>query len=174
MNRALLLDRDGTLIERRDYARTIDDMTIIDGVPDALRPFQASGWKLIIVTNQAGVALGYLTEDTMHAMNAALVGWFAECGVTIDAVYTCIHAKETRCRCRKPAPGMLLDAAREHDLDLARSWMVGDFLTDVQAGKAAGCKTAYIDDGSYPGDAQPTIRVASTVVALKAIWSYEQ
>lgn len=171
MNRALLLDRDGTVVERRHYPSRIADLVLIDGVADMLRQFQTAGWKVVIVTNQSGVTHGYFTESTMHAMNAALTGWLAECHVTVDAVYACIHTAADHCTCRKPSPGMLLQAAHDLAIDLPCSWMVGDFPSDIEAGERAGCQTAYIDYGTHPLDAQPTIIASTTPEALQKIWA---
>ena len=109
----------------------------------------------MVITNQAGIARGYFTEADLRQMNAYLERELAQLGVRLDAVYHCPHhvdgviaALAVRCECRKPAPGMLLQAGADLDLDLARSWFVGDILDDVEAGNRAGCRTILVDLGT--------------------------
>jgi D-glycero-D-manno-heptose 1,7-bisphosphate phosphatase len=142
---AVLLDRDGVLNEEREYVWRIEDFHLLPGVVGALQALQRSGHALVVVTNQGGIALGRYGEAELVALHAHLRARLAAEGVTLDAIYHCPHhprspdaAMRGPCDCRKPAPGMLLRAARELDLDLARSLMVGDKAADVAAGRAAG------------------------------------
>jgi D-glycero-D-manno-heptose 1,7-bisphosphate phosphatase len=141
VKRALFLDRDGTLIVDVGYPR---DPALVQPLPsaiDMLRELQATH-ALVIISNQSGIARGLITEDELQAVHARVADVFAEGGVTFAGAYYCRHAPDAGCPCRKPAPGLLLDAARDLDLDLARSIMIGDRPSDVEAGRAAGCEHA--------------------------------
>lgn len=160
--RAVFLDRDGTLVEPRHYPSRPEQLVLYPGLGPGLRRLQAVGYKLVVITNQSGLARGYFTEDDLDAMHAHLRAMLAREGVTLDAIYHCPHhpdgaipALAVRCACRKPAPGMLQRAAAEHGLDLAASWFVGDILDDVEAGNRAGCRTILVDIGSESPPASP-------------------
>ena len=149
---ALFLDRDGTLVQPRHYPRRPGDLCIYEGLGPGLRRLQALGLRLVVITNQAGLARGYFTEAELAAMHAFLTAELAALGVRVDGIYHCPHhpdgvvaALARRCACRKPEPGMLLAAARDLNLDLRRSWFVGDILDDVEAGNRAGCRTVLVD-----------------------------
>ena len=142
---AIFLDRDGVINQERDYVHKIDEFHFVDGVFDACREMSKAGYRLIIITNQAGIARGYYTEDEFHHLTKWMLDEFRRHGVEIDDVYYCPHhpvhgvGKYRRdCDCRKPAPGMILRAAKEHSLDLRRSVLVGDKVSDIEAGRAAG------------------------------------
>jgi histidinol-phosphate phosphatase family protein len=151
---AIFLDRDGTINEEAGYLRDPAALRLIPGAVEALRLFRDRGFALIVVTNQAGVARGLLTEADVAAVNADLVRRLAAHGVAPDAVYTCPHHADhgappyrRACTCRKPGAGMLLRAAREHGLDLGRSAMIGDHWTDVQAGRRLGLPAVLLLTG---------------------------
>jgi len=137
--RALLLDRDGTLIVDVGYPRDPARVEPLPGAVDALRALQQR-FALVIVSNQSGLGRGLITEAEAHAVHARVIDVFARGGVSFAGAYYCPHAPEASCPCRKPAPGLLLDAARELDLDLAGSLMIGDKPSDIAAGLAAGCR----------------------------------
>lgn len=155
--RAVLLDRDGTLVHPRHYPSRPEDLRIYDGITPHLRELQSAGFRLVVITNQAGIARGYLTEADLQHMHAYLRSELEKEGVLLDAIYYCPHHIEgviqelaRSCACRKPQPGMLLQAAADLDLDLRRSWFVGDILDDVEAGNRAGCRTILVDLGTEP------------------------
>lgn len=137
MTRALFLDRDGTLIVDVGYPRDPALVEPLPGAIEALREFQRT-WQLVIISNQSGIGRGLITAAEAHAVHARVVELFAAGGVTFAGAYYCPHTPEAACRCRKPAPGMLLDAARDLGLELASSAMVGDKASDLEAGHAAG------------------------------------
>ena len=138
---AVFLDRDGVLIENRsDYVREWSHVKILPKALDALAGFQREGLKIIVVTNQSAIGRGLVSAATAQEISDRLVETIKENGGWIDGVYTCPHTPEEQCTCRKPKPGMLFQAARDLSLDLAASWMIGDALTDVQAGQAAGLR----------------------------------
>jgi len=140
MTRALLLDRDGTLIVDVGYPRDPAQVEPLPGAIDALRALQ-SRFALVIVSNQSGLARGLISAAEAAAVHARVVERFGQAGVTFAGAYYCPHAPDAGCRCRKPAPGLLLDAARDLGLDLAASTMLGDKPSDLAAGRAAGCRT---------------------------------
>jgi D-glycero-D-manno-heptose 1,7-bisphosphate phosphatase len=137
--RALFLDRDGTLIEDVGYPSDPALVKLLRGAAAVLRDARARGVLLVIVTNQSGVGRGMFDEATARRVQARVEELFAAEGVTFDGVYYCFHGPNEGCACRKPAPGMLLSAAAELGIDLARSIMIGDKASDVEAGAAAGC-----------------------------------
>lgn len=153
--RALFLDRDGTLVHPRHYPARPRDLVLYGGIAPGLRLLQRAGFRLVVVTNQAGIARGYFGEAELTAIHARLAAALAGRGVRLDAIYHCPHhpdgtipALAVRCTCRKPAPGLLLRAARELGIDLTRSWMAGDILDDIEAGNRAGCRSVLVDLGT--------------------------
>ena len=149
--KAVFLDRDGTIIPNTG-ARTADPDVVpyMEGI-EAVKKLRAAGFMIVIATNQAAIARGLFTEEELAVAHAALLEKFKEAGAPIDAVYYCPHLPEGQlpeysivCDCRKPKPGLLLDAAQELDIDLARSYMVGDSERDILAAQAAGCKGTAI------------------------------
>ena len=143
---AAFLDRDGVLIVDCGYPHRPDQLELIPGAAEAVKRLNAAGYVVVIVTNQSGVARGLFSEETMHGFNALLIARLAEAGARIDAVYACpFHAEAVDDRYRhpdhpdrKPNPGMLLRAIAEHDLDPARSLMIGDQPSDMEAARRAG------------------------------------
>lgn len=142
---AVFLDRDGVINEERSYVFKINEFKFIEGVFLACRGFINAGYRLVIITNQAGIARGYYTEDDFQRLTEWMLNEFHRHDISIDGVYYCPHhpvhglGKYRRdCDCRKPAPGMLFDAAQDHALDIGRSILVGDKITDIEAGRAAG------------------------------------
>lgn len=146
--RAIFLDRDGVLNralvrEGKPFPpRKLAEVEILPRVPEALLELNAAGFILITVSNQPDVARGTLTQDSVDSINAYLGD-----RMPMDRFIMCYHDSGDNCSCRKPKPGMLLEGAREFNIDLSRSYMVGDRWRDVEAGKNAGCKTVFIDYG---------------------------
>ena len=136
--RALFLDRDGTLIVDVGYPRDPAGVELLPGAAEALRALQDE-WALVVISNQSGIGRGMISEAEAAAVHDRFVAAFAAAGVRFAGFYYCPHAPDAGCACRKPAPGLLLDAARELGLDLARSVMLGDKPSDLEAGRAAGC-----------------------------------
>lgn len=158
-HRAVFLDRDGVINRLMYYPEhgIVDSpfipaqFQVITGVYDALRNFKLAGFFLVVVSNQPGMAKGSITPENFSGIRRKMNNDFAENGITLDGEYYCFHHPQAEvpeyaivCDCRKPKPGMLHQAARELQLDLRESWMVGDNLTDVQAGHRAGCRTVLI------------------------------
>ncbi len=148
MRRAVFLDRDGVLNRSmvragRPYAPTrLEEFEILPGVAECLLKLRGAGFVNIVVTNQPDLTTGKQSRDVLDAMHRRLCAELA-----IDAIRICEHIDADRCTCRKPLPGMILDAAQEWNVDLAESWMVGDRWRDIAAGQAAGCRCCFIDYG---------------------------
>ena len=143
---AVFLDRDGTINVDKGHATDVDEIELIPGATRAIQKLNEADLFVVVVTNQSVVARGLATEEQVRAMNDRLRHYLAEEMAHIDAFYYCPHhpAFGEPCECRKPSPGMLLKAAKEHDLDLSRSFMVGDFWADIGAGVGAGVRTVLI------------------------------
>jgi D,D-heptose 1,7-bisphosphate phosphatase len=151
--KAIFLDKDGTLIDDVPYNIDPRRMVLSEKAGEGLRLFAELGYRLIVVSNQSGIARGYFTEDAMDAVKQRLSTLLKGEGVDLFAFYYCPHHPQglvdryaVDCDCRKPSPGMLLKAAQEHDIDLNASWMIGDILDDVEAGNRAGCRTILLDN----------------------------
>jgi len=161
-NKAIFLDRDNTLIEDPGYINNPDQVKLLDGVPEALIELKSMGYKLIVVSNQSGVARGIVTEKTLGEIHNRLKQLLAARGAHLDQIYYCpyhpdgVVAKYRKeSNSRKPNPGMLLTAADEMDLDLSRSWLIGNSPRDIEAGLRAGCKTILINHPSPHTQPQP-------------------
>lgn len=139
---AIFLDRDGTIIKEVGYIDSPEKISLIPRADEAIRSLQESGFKIIVVSNQSGVAHGYFDEDTVRLINERVSDIFASKSAVIDAFYFCPHHPDfgnqdykKDCECRKPKPGMILQAVEEHRIDLSNSIMIGDKFTDVKTGK---------------------------------------
>ncbi|RPJ35367.1 MAG: HAD family hydrolase [Planctomycetaceae bacterium] len=153
-NAAVFFDRDGTLIRDPGYISHPDQVELLDGAAEAVKEMQLLGDKTVVVSNQPGVAKGILTEETLEQIHQRLRELIAHHGASLDAIYYCpfhpdgaVPKYRKDSDWRKPKPGMLLAAAGEVDIDLTRSWVVGDSLRDTEAGRSAGCRTILISSG---------------------------
>ncbi|HKY33647.1 MAG TPA: HAD family hydrolase [Candidatus Polarisedimenticolia bacterium] len=151
--RAVFLDKDGTLVEDLRYNADPARIRAAPGAAEALRRMHAAGFLLVVVSNQAGIALGLFSESAMTAVRSRIESIARDAGAELTDFRYCPHHPEGRierfavaCACRKPEPGMILDAAREHGIDLAGSWLIGDILDDVEAGRRAGCTTILLEN----------------------------
>lgn len=153
MNKAVFIDKDGTLIHDVPYNVDPDRITLYAGTIPALTDLKTRGYLLIVISNQAGVAHGYFDEHALDAVKERLRILLGDAG--IDGFYYCPHHPQgsierysMSCNCRKPEPGMILQAAKDFKVDLSQSWMIGDILSDVEAGNRAGCNTILINNGN--------------------------
>lgn len=153
MRKAVFLDRDGTLVVHIPFLSSPEQLRLLPNAVEGLRLFKKSGYAIIIVTNQSGIARGYFNEAQLTLVHNKLLTMLEGEGVHIDDIYYCPHHREgvieeyrRGCDCRKPNPQMLLDAAKFHRIDLTKSIMIGDSASDVQAGKNAGCTSVLIRD----------------------------
>jgi D-glycero-D-manno-heptose 1,7-bisphosphate phosphatase len=144
MRKAVFLDRDGTVIVDRGYLDNIEGIELLPGATGALKRLQQAGFLLVLVTNQSGIGRGYFGPETVARQHQRLALLLAASGVTLDAIEVCPHSPDQMCDCRKPQPKLLLEAAARFEIDLAGSFMVGDKLSDIEAGLAAGCMTIGI------------------------------
>jgi D-glycero-D-manno-heptose 1,7-bisphosphate phosphatase len=154
VKRGVMLDRDGTLIEEVGYLDRLDRIRLFSYSVDAVRLLNRAGYAVVVVTNQAGVARGYFDEPFVEETHRAIAGMLSEAGAMIDAFYYCPHladadvdAYRVRCDCRKPQPGMIRKAAADLDLDLSRSFIVGDRIQDLEAGRAVGSRGILVRTG---------------------------
>lgn len=154
MQKVVFLDRDGTINEEVNYLHRPEDLRVLAGVPEALRLLKDHGYRLVIVTNQAGVARGYYTEAEVEKLHNCLNQVLRKQGGEIDRFYYCPHhpgygigAYKKQCHCRKPGTGMFEMAEQVEPVDKTQSWMIGDKLIDIQAGKSYGVKTALVGTG---------------------------
>lgn len=170
MARAVFLDRDGVLIKTdmrdgRPYAKLrLEDLELLPGVKESVARLRGAGFVNVVVTNQPDVAKGKNSRENVEAMHEKLLSQLA-----IDDIRVCYHDNQHGCECRKPKPGMLLDAAENLDIDLQSSFLIGDRWRDIGAGKAAGCVTIWIDCGykeQSGGDADYTVASLSDAVSI--------
>ena len=148
MNKAAFLDRDGVINRKAPkedgYVTKWEEMEMLPGVAEAIALLNEAGFLVIVVSNQRSVAKGLITGAQLNSIHEKMCDALARAGATIHGVYYCPHELEPACNCRKPQPGMLLQAAGEYDIDLGASWMIGDSDKDVGAGKAVGCRTVRV------------------------------
>ena len=145
--RAVILDRDGVLNKkppRAQYVRRWEEFEWLPGAVDALCLLKRAGYKVIIVTNQAGIARGIMTEADIRSLHERMQAELTAVGAPVDTIYYCPHGWDDGCVCRKPSPGLLFQAQREHHLDLTKTIFIGDDERDLKAGKAAGCRTFFV------------------------------
>ena len=153
-NIAVFLDRDGTINEEVGYLDSLEKLKMIPAAYEAIKLINLNGMKAVVISNQAGVAKGFFTEEFVHTVNKRLLALLKKKGAIIDKFYYCPHHPEEgkgvylqKCHCRKPAPGMMLQAARELNIDLSRSYLVGDRFLDMEAAKNAGAKGILVKTG---------------------------
>lgn len=175
--KAIFLDRDGTINKYVGFLRNIDDFELLPGVVDAIKEINASGYLAILVTNQPVIARGEVSFEELEVIHNKMETLLGQEGAYLDAIYYCPHHPHSGyagerpeykvdCTCRKPKPGMLFQAAKEFNIDLSQSWMIGDSENDVKAGQAAGCKTVLIGNGVYGQD----VTVQSLTEFAQTVW----
>lgn len=179
--RAVFVDKDGTLVEDLPYNIDPSCIKFTDGATDGLRLLADRGFRIFVISNQPGVALGRFSEDALTAVERHISDALRGNGVTLEGFYYCPHLPNgaiaryaVACSCRKPASGLLLQAARDHGLELARCWMVGDILDDIEAGRRARCRTILIDNGNETewdlrGERQPEAVAHDLLAAAQII-----
>lgn len=155
MERAIFLDKDGTLIKDIPYNVDTKKIVVFENAFKGLKELQDMGFKIIVVTNQSGVGLGYCKEEEVKNVGEYLFTYLNRFSIRLDGYYYCPHHPGSAhpeyrrdCSCRKPKEGMILKAATIHEINLSNSWMIGDILNDVEAGSRAGCKTVLINNGN--------------------------
>jgi D-glycero-D-manno-heptose 1,7-bisphosphate phosphatase len=141
---AIFVDRDGTLIEEVDHLSSVDALRVFPFTLEAIELFKTNGFYVIVITNQSGIGRKYFTEAAMQDIHLSLQDQLSN---AVDAFYFCPHLPDDGCPCRKPGTGMIEAACNDHEIDLARSWMIGDKLIDVQTGKHAGTGSVLVLTG---------------------------
>jgi len=174
---AVFLDRDGTLVEDPGHLGDPDGVVVLEGVPEAIRALADGGFAPVVISNQAGVARGLFTEEAVAAVNQRIAELLGDSDARVEGWYWCPHHPDFTgpCDCRKPAPGLLLRAARELGLDLSRSWLVGDHRSDVEAARRAGVRPVMVltghgrEESEHLGSAPGVPVVANLAVAASLI-----
>jgi D-glycero-D-manno-heptose 1,7-bisphosphate phosphatase len=159
MKQAVFIDRDGTLSEEVGYINHASRFRLFPYAASAVKHLNENGWLAIVITNQAGVARGYFTEDIIQTVHEAMTKDLKSNGARLDAIYYCAHHPSVGeppyrfdCDCRKPKPGLISRAAQEFDIDLSESWMVGDRYSDVELARNAGMKSMFVMSGYGRGE----------------------
>jgi D,D-heptose 1,7-bisphosphate phosphatase len=184
-DKAIFLDRDDTLIEDTGYINDPDQVKLLEGVPEVLLALKEMGYKLVVVSNQSAVARGIVTEEVLALIHKRLEQLLADEGASLDRIYYCPYHPEGAIPkyrrdsdMRKPNPGMLLEAGKDMDIDLAESWMVGNSYGDIEAGLRAGCKTILIDRRGQrriqPGAPGPDYRAVNLKEVVNIIKMHER
>ena len=173
-SKAVFIDRDGTLIEEVNFLHRVEDLRYFPFTDEAVRLLKERGFLVVLVTNQSGISRGIYTVDDMHAVHERIQADLTE---KLDAIYFCPHLPEGTiekysfaCDCRKPAAGMLLQAAREHQIDLENSWLIGDSPKDAEAGRRADCRTILLDSKTSNSDfAAKNLNEAAQIILNQAL-----
>lgn len=184
-NTAVFFDRDGTLINDPGYLNHPDQVQLLEGAAEALRELKALGYQMVVVSNQSGVAKGIVTEEMLEKIHERLRELLAAKGASLDKIYYCpyhpdgvIDQYRKDSDWRKPKPGMLLAAAQEMDIDLAKSWMIGDTERDIEAGRSAGCRTILISttrsEFGYPEKSRPDHVAVNMREAVNIVKKYHR
>jgi D-glycero-D-manno-heptose 1,7-bisphosphate phosphatase len=152
LRRAVFLDRDGTICEEMGYINHVDRLRIFPYAAAAIRQLNEAEIPVVVITNQSGIARDIFPESLVHQVHKKMISQLAAGGAWIDAIYFCPHKTEDACECRKPNPGLLELAAREHGLDLANSWVVGDRYADLEMAHAVGARSILVMTGYGRGE----------------------
>jgi D-glycero-D-manno-heptose 1,7-bisphosphate phosphatase len=151
-NKAIFLDRDGTINEDISFPHKIEQCHILPGACEGLIKLQSAGYKLVIITNQSGIGRRVYSLDDFFTFNNYLLNILSQNGIIINRTYFCPHHPDDNCECRKPKTKFIQDAAKELNLDISNSWMIGDRLSDIEMGEKAGCKGTILLDSGYVKD----------------------
>ncbi len=169
MKKVLFLDRDGVINIEKDYLYKIADFEFIDGIIELCKYYQSLGYLIIVVTNQSGIARGYYSEDDFNKLSSWMADEFSNKGILINKVYFCPHHPDISgyCNCRKPNPGMLLQAKKEFNIDMKKSILIGDKERDIESALNAGLNETYLFDESMKIKESKATKIVSQ---LNKIW----
>jgi len=145
-NKAVFIDRDGTINVDVHYLDDPDDFEMYKGVGEGVKKLKENGFKIIVITNQSGIARGYFTEEQLSKIHKRLKQEIQKFDVVLDGIYYCPHHPDDNCNCRKPNTGLFIDAINEHNIDVKKSFMLGDKILDIGAGKKIGARTVLIPE----------------------------
>ena len=169
-NRAVFLDRDGTVAKNINYCSCPEDFELLPDTGKAIRLLNQHGFKVIVITNQSGIARGFFTKETLAKIHDKMEDELAKEEAWVDAIYYCPHHPDDNCKCRKPKPKLALQAAKDHNIELGSSFVVGDQPMDIDLGKAIGSRTILI--GTAPINMEspkPDIVVSDLLAAARVI-----
>lgn len=173
MNKAVFLDRDGTINKEVGYLASVNEFEFLPEVIKALKILSSTDYRIIILTNQSGIARGYLNEKTLKRIHEKMCDDLENEGVRIDGVYYCPHHPDEKCECRKPNIGLIKKAKEDFNLNLKESYMIGDSTRDIKTGMNAGCKTILVETGYAGRDGlykvNPDHNVSNLFEAIKII-----
>jgi D,D-heptose 1,7-bisphosphate phosphatase len=142
-NKAVFIDRDDTINRDVPYCSRPEDFELLPGVGQGIKLLKDNGYKIVVITNQSGIARGYFTRETLDKIHDKMHHDLAEFDASVDAIYYCPHHPDEGCDCRKPEPKMVLNATKDLDIDIAQSYVIGDSDKDIEMGKRAGCKKSF-------------------------------
>ena len=142
--KAVFLDRDGIINVEKNFVKTWDEFEFIPGIFENIKRLNKNGFLVIIVTNQSGIKRGFYTEETLKTIHSNMLKILEDNDAYVDDIFYCPHFDDDNCNCRKPKPGMIIEASEKHNIDLKESWVIGDNERDIIAGKKAGCKTIHV------------------------------
>jgi D-glycero-D-manno-heptose 1,7-bisphosphate phosphatase len=175
---AAFFDRDGTVIEEADYLHEPERIRILPNALEGMKRFQDMGYRIVLITNQPGIGMGYYSKEDFYRVNRALLKSFSGKGILIDKIYFCPHGKSENCACRKPGQALIRRAEEELNLDLPRSIMIGDKTSDIETGKRAGMRTVLVRTGFGGGDGefdvQPDVNAGDLLEAARLILEMER
>jgi D-glycero-D-manno-heptose 1,7-bisphosphate phosphatase len=175
---AAFFDRDGTVIEEAEYLHEPERIRILPNALEGMKRFRDMGYRIVLITNQPGIGMGYYSKEDFYRVNRALLKSFSEQGILIDKIYFCPHSKSENCDCRKPGQALIRRAQEELNIDLSGSVMIGDKTSDIETGKRAGMRTVLVRTGFGGGDgefaAQPDITAEDLMDAAKRILEMER
>ena len=144
MNKCVFLDRDGTVAKDVPYCSRPEQFELLPGAGEGVKRLNNAGFKVILITNQSGIARGYFSEEMLGHIHEKMKVDLVAYGAHIDGIYYCPHHPDDNCNCRKPKPNLIIRAVKEHDVDLSQSYIIGDSAIDIEAGKAVGCVTILL------------------------------
>jgi len=179
LNRAVFLDRDGTINRDVPYCSRPEDFELLPKVAEGIRILNQHGFKVVVITNQSGITRGYFTVEALSEVHQKMKDELTVHGAKIDAVYYCPHHPDDKCSCRKPSPELILKAASDLAIDLAWSYVIGDRDIDIDAGKQAGCRTILLNSVSNPSHPShnrisPDAVVSDVAAAASFIINWEE
>ncbi len=172
-NKAVFLDRDGTMAPDVHYCSRPEDFELFSNTAKAIKLLNEHGFKVIVITNQSGIARGYFTEQTLAEIHKKMKRELAKEGAWVDAIYYCPHHPDDNCDCRKPKPKLALQAAKEHCIDLKCSFVIGDLQMDINLAKALGCKAILVGNRSHLVD-QEASAAADILEAVRSIIKWDK
>ena len=152
MNKAVFVDRDNTIAKDVPYCSKPEDFELYPGTGESIRKLSEAGFKIILITNQSGIARGYFTKDMLNRIHRKMQADLAKCQAHIDYIYYCPHHPSDKCRCRKPEPGLIFKAAKDHNIDIQSSYFIGDSIHDIKAGNTAHCITILVNRYAYSNE----------------------